>query len=70
MRRSTRCPPAAGLISSFNKHCLFPPYHSDMMLAQKKVDETKRALAIAYQTAAHIDDKGPQVWGLYLTDGH
>lgn len=41
-----------------------------MMLAQKKVDETKRALAIAYQTAAHIDDKGPQVRGLYLTDGH
>ncbi|KAI7836105.1 hypothetical protein COHA_010007 [Chlorella ohadii] len=36
----------------------------DMMLAQKKVDETKRALAIAYQTAAHIDDKGPQVRAL------
>ena len=34
---------------------------SDMMLAQKKTDETKKALAIAYQTAAHIEDKGPQV---------
>lgn len=34
---------------------------SDMLLAQKKVAETKQALAIAYQTAAHIEDKGPQV---------
>lgn len=34
---------------------------SDMMLAQKKTEETKKALAIAYQTAAHIEDKGPQV---------
>lgn len=34
-----------------------------MMLAQKKVDETKKALAIAYQTATHIEDKGPQVGG-------
>lgn len=32
-----------------------------MMLAQKKVAETKEALAIAYQAAAAIDDKGPQV---------
>lgn len=38
-----------------------------MLLAQKRVEETKAALAIAYQTAAHIEDKGPQVgravWG-------
>lgn len=32
-----------------------------MLLAQKKTEETKQALAIAYQTAAHIEDKGPQV---------
>lgn len=34
---------------------------SDMLLAQKKTEETKQALAIAYQTAGHIEDKGPQV---------
>lgn len=32
-----------------------------MLLAQRKVEETKQALAIAYHAAAHIDDKGPMV---------
>lgn len=32
-----------------------------MLLAQQKVDETKAALAIAYQASTHIEDKGPQV---------
>jgi hypothetical protein len=37
------------------------PGRSDMLLAQQKVDETKAALAIAYQASTHIEDKGPQV---------
>ena len=35
-----------------------------MLLAQQKVEETKAALAIAYHTAAAIEDKGPQVKAL------
>ena len=38
---------------------------SDMLLAQRKIDETKQALAIAYQTAMHIEDKGPRVGFLF-----
>lgn len=36
----------------------------DMLLAQRKVDETKQALAIAYHAATHIEDKGPMVRAL------
>ncbi|KAL4430714.1 hypothetical protein ABPG75_005970 [Micractinium tetrahymenae] len=36
----------------------------DMLLAQRKVEETKQALAIAYQAATHIEDKGPMVRAL------
>jgi hypothetical protein len=35
-----------------------------MLLAQQRVDETKAALAIAYHTAAAIEEKGPQVKAL------
>ena len=35
-----------------------------MLLAQQRVDDPKAALAIAYHTAAAIEDKGPQVKAL------
>jgi hypothetical protein len=54
----------AGLLADVLLCCCLPaclPACSDMLLAQQKVDETKAALAIAYQTSTHIEDKGPQV---------
>ncbi|KAL4432400.1 hypothetical protein ABPG77_001699 [Micractinium sp. CCAP 211/92] len=36
----------------------------DMLLAQRKIEETKAALAVAYHAATHIEDKGPMVRAL------